>query len=1131
MATTYTKTVGRLATDRYSFQDHLTGASFRHTASQIDLSPALNIDGYNATNVQSAISHVSSYIALASTYGQGFITIGDGYNCCLPDGTYNSLIPNLNIALNDLLNNTSNPLNSRISGGGIVLIKAGTYKFDAPVNVPAGIKIIGEGFGTKLINNTNNNSIFIIKRDANRANLDGILSSDSSDFFMFARETVIYNLVISDNFIMPKFLGDTSYKIPNNTSTTSCLVSVESDASLTCEKVYFIGRALFSGTVTSCSSFAVDVDNTTPSVNGTYLTIENCFIDGFSIATRFITSSFDAEKSYKDYFIFRNNKTRILGYLSATSGDPSNNTAIIMNACNADISNNYFYGHNYGFASNILYFFLIPSTLVGNKLPLVKVSNNTGVFNKNNITSGNILLFYTRSVFNSTNFKLDIHDNFINDDLSQDQNRFLLTIGDGQSTFGDFNGNSAIADAISILKLQPSLQSLVKIFLKSGGYDVSNYPIVFDQSFDLEIEGQSTASVFIAALNSDAIAPLTTNSNIHNDKLLKIKNLSFMSFYVTRNPININNTGTLFENVNFFGINIIFKGGTNNYGENAAQFNNCSFLTSPIYIEVDGVIKYKKYIYETCYFYNTAEQSLFTIKAASSYIYGTSISEIPGLSINNSDIHTGPTSVYSGNFVNSNGILELNNNLLESGTGVIPLFTVNDFTVSNSTISSSLGGSLINCLPSQVNYSYGDSGDYIHLDNVNLLKNKFYFENSTTYTLSPFILFLNLYSAGKQSKILIDSCLFKYNNDYSLKQYSNGTRSNDVNNYWNGDPNWGLINLQADVINIINTNIENMPSFAGSGELNINSPHININGLFVNNYFQSYSTSTAPLSRLFINGGGVLKNIELIGFRSTETTPRGEIDWVYTDVGTPINYGIIIIRSDIHDYLINKSPFSFENIKISNFTYNVSSVQTETRCGIAFSRNNSSSYDYSEIIFDKINIKNTKYGIAYSNNHLSSRLKLLTIRDSVISTTSDCLHFNYTADSPTQKMGNINAHSCRLSSSTGYGIYVLSDNWAYSPTVCFSNNLIDAGSGMIYIKDSGSATPDSIIGTIFGNMLAGSGVSNIYILCTGATADGAYTISSFPIRGCEVSYPGSTNTRTFTNTTTMLHNSATLKIR
>ena len=65
----YVPGVGQLTTSRYDFQKHLDGVNaspngpnFRHTADEVDLNPALTIDGYpseHATTVQQALQFIN----------------------------------------------------------------------------------------------------------------------------------------------------------------------------------------------------------------------------------------------------------------------------------------------------------------------------------------------------------------------------------------------------------------------------------------------------------------------------------------------------------------------------------------------------------------------------------------------------------------------------------------------------------------------------------------------------------------------------------------------------------------------------------------------------------------------------------------------------------------------------------------------------------------------------------------------------------------------------------------------------------------------------------------------------------------------------------------------------------------
>jgi hypothetical protein len=80
---TYRAPSGRLALDRYDFQDHITGSNFRHTASQVDLNPAVTINSIPRTDVQSAISALSSLVVSgapdASTSVKGLVKLTNDF--------------------------------------------------------------------------------------------------------------------------------------------------------------------------------------------------------------------------------------------------------------------------------------------------------------------------------------------------------------------------------------------------------------------------------------------------------------------------------------------------------------------------------------------------------------------------------------------------------------------------------------------------------------------------------------------------------------------------------------------------------------------------------------------------------------------------------------------------------------------------------------------------------------------------------------------------------------------------------------------------------------------------------------------------------------------------------------------
>jgi hypothetical protein len=159
---TYIPPIGGLAVSRYDFESHLEGLGFRHSADQIDVSPAIVIQGTSYIVVSDALNALATLAGGQSAAGQGFVTVGDGYDCWhTANGTINfdPAVPALDTLLNPVFtaiyNNTPLSLQfQRVVRGGIVVIKAGTYYVQNTINVPPGIVILGEGYGTKIVNAT-----------------------------------------------------------------------------------------------------------------------------------------------------------------------------------------------------------------------------------------------------------------------------------------------------------------------------------------------------------------------------------------------------------------------------------------------------------------------------------------------------------------------------------------------------------------------------------------------------------------------------------------------------------------------------------------------------------------------------------------------------------------------------------------------------------------------------------------------------------------------------------------------------------------------------------------------------------------------------------------------------------------
>jgi hypothetical protein len=478
MSTPFKRGTGRLATDRFDFEDHIDGARFRHTADQIDLSPAVNVVGTDYSNVSGVINALAAF---ASTEGQGFIAVPDGYDTyhnsdSTPLTPYDATVPSLDAYLSDLLNNPNNPLHHRIRDGGIVLIKAGTYKIANTVSVPPGITLLGEGFGTKIINVTATQGmtaiqlpLFRIKADLTRTIDTGV---DAVSQFMFARETKLFNLTIADNFVEPLFLGDLSYKNPQNINPNAPLVIVEEGANLTCDSIKFLGKTTYTGpNVTSVTALPIGLDSTVPIATGTIVTVQNCNIDGFSEAAFFHTSC-----PTFSYFTFRNNNVRVYGMLN---GDPvilPNNCFLNLNSCNINVSSNYCYGNR----SNVIGLAYLNAS--GSNPSVTGLGNYARI----QVSNNNVLIDRT---VNSTNTTF----------------RFFTAGASPDSSLLDFFGRFNFVSTV----LGNNLENVIGFSAGNSADPTGNAPI-----FAIKSDGAGSNQILI---NGPSITATFANPGIHGD--------------------------------------------------------------------------------------------------------------------------------------------------------------------------------------------------------------------------------------------------------------------------------------------------------------------------------------------------------------------------------------------------------------------------------------------------------------------------------------------------------------------------------------------------------------------------------------------------------------------------------------
>lgn len=515
-------TGGRLATPIESFHAHITGSGFNQPAASIITSPGIN----GAGDLQNSLNNIQTFINNANTNGVGYTavpnTIYDSYFNASGGFFFNSATPSLDSFLNPIFaaiiaGSGLAPAYERLRFGGIVLIPSGTYYVQNSITVPPGITIIGEGYGTKIVNATrlNLNSlpptinssaapkpVFIIAADPNRNTNDAAI--DPNNKFMFGRATQFIGLTICDNFVEPTVLGDTTYKLPQNTGANSTpnvgLIQQNQGSNLVLQNVNFLGRVTFSSgkVVSSATQYAVSLDQSIINITGTYLKIHNCFLDGFSQPVRFLSKG-----GSLDHLEIIASKIRSHGYLSGDNGSSGgnhteNNCMVAMNDGNARIMDNHFYG-NHQFCYTIATILgTLASTPALDSISKISIANNTLLIDIGDSVSITPVVVY----MDSTITAIDSYALVLTYGNAYDKNfgfELAFGIGSNNTTSLNVNPSSVIVTA-------------------SGGLTISDsFPLIFGpapaSSGKIRLENTDSIMVRNAANSSDLVALKTDNNN------------------------------------------------------------------------------------------------------------------------------------------------------------------------------------------------------------------------------------------------------------------------------------------------------------------------------------------------------------------------------------------------------------------------------------------------------------------------------------------------------------------------------------------------------------------------------------------------------------------------------------------
>jgi len=425
-------------------RSHYYGSAFRHDSTHIDMQTTP--PGFTGTTVQTIIDELAAMISAAGT---GFISIG---SIAGNVGDYNvgSLAtPTLEDAFKAAF------LDSRLSGGGIILVLAGYYTFTAvekTVIVPPGISIMGELAGTVICSEMAALPMFEISAGIIRPTIGGdsgggelsLVEGSPADHVKF------FNLTLGDNLIGT--VGS-----PSPVMSTVPMIQCDIGSSFECEEVRFIGRVDDGVPVAGRAKTLNAIGYTGALATSTHLTMRRCYFDGMRTAI-----DFQPNHGSIDSLTIDNCRARTFGTESGvlTSGL---NCFVSMSNCNATITNNYHIGA-VSTSPTVNSFCVLTA---GTKSADCKVvlSGNSGGPNtatvESNLFVNSVPLGYVKTVHNGNSWGANVN------------NEWFIIIGSSVPGASALPGDFVGTEALDILFASGANHYATTVIVNPGAYTVT----------------------------------------------------------------------------------------------------------------------------------------------------------------------------------------------------------------------------------------------------------------------------------------------------------------------------------------------------------------------------------------------------------------------------------------------------------------------------------------------------------------------------------------------------------------------------------------------------------------------------------------------------------------------------------
>lgn len=428
---------GFSATHKQDFVAHVTGGDWRHTGDQIDMNPPIDTSNFvfEAPTVQETLQKFATYL---NQIGHGYVTIGDGYDISASDF---EVAPGTT-AQQAFLDAFDHP---RLANGGVVLVKAGTYRLTQTVNVPAGITILGEPSGTYVFGSMSEQPMFKCLRSTKQFQL-GSISGNEFNAILPSDLVTFSNIILGDNLDGYSVDG---FGRPKATMSTVPMIQLQHGANVVLDRVSLLGRLNNTFPPAVITKRAVGLDNSTTSNEPTTLHAKDCYIDGVSQGI-----FFDARNGSIDNV--RVDKCKIRTYGGATAEEGS---AVSFNLCNAHFEGNYHLAGGLGATTG---FYLRNISVVSTTDVKVNIVNNSGGISDSALLLGDINSFFT----NASSYTVEGVN--VGNSWGQTYSPWVVTVGDGANSVGDLSGPNAINILLEATKLSAAITNRIDLYAVVG---------------------------------------------------------------------------------------------------------------------------------------------------------------------------------------------------------------------------------------------------------------------------------------------------------------------------------------------------------------------------------------------------------------------------------------------------------------------------------------------------------------------------------------------------------------------------------------------------------------------------------------------------------------------------------------